>query len=175
MYAPFSNWSGKQGLSRRRVRGEAGFSRRVESGRRGLRRPARRTAMSVRTNRTHPVADRSNLYDEINGKMIAELEAGRFPWVQPWGTFPAKASLCRTTSTSGLARSKQRSSRASRSLRSREDRSPVRVSSSASTRKDHFSSSAAIPADGCFGQCAGAGVGCARRFGAWRSRRCVQQ
>lgn len=49
--------------------------------------------MSVRTNRTHPVADRSNLYDEITGKIIAELEAGRFPWVQPWGTSVAKASL----------------------------------------------------------------------------------
>jgi antirestriction protein ArdC len=49
--------------------------------------------MSVRTNRTHAVADRSNLYDEITGKIIAELEAGRFPWVQPWGTSAAKASL----------------------------------------------------------------------------------
>ncbi len=49
--------------------------------------------MSVRTNRTHALADRSNLYDEITGKIIAELEAGRFPWVQPWGTSAAKASL----------------------------------------------------------------------------------
>jgi len=49
--------------------------------------------MSVRTNRTHAVADRSNLYDEITGKVIAELEAGRFPWVQPWGTSAAKAAL----------------------------------------------------------------------------------
>lgn len=49
--------------------------------------------MSVRTNRTHAVADRSNLYDEITGKIVAELEAGRFPWVQPWGTSAAKASL----------------------------------------------------------------------------------
>jgi antirestriction protein ArdC len=30
--------------------------------------------------------DRANLYDEITGKIIAELEAGRLPWVQPWGT-----------------------------------------------------------------------------------------
>jgi len=49
--------------------------------------------MSVRTNRTHAVADRPNLYDEITGKIIAELEAGRFPWVQPWGTSAIKASL----------------------------------------------------------------------------------
>ncbi|MBZ0229362.1 MAG: ssDNA-binding domain-containing protein [Bauldia sp.] len=38
-------------------------------------------------------ADRTNLYDEITGKIIAELEAGRFPWVQPWGSSAAKAPL----------------------------------------------------------------------------------
>jgi antirestriction protein ArdC len=37
--------------------------------------------------------DRANLYDEITNKIIAELEAGRVPWVQPWGTAAAKASL----------------------------------------------------------------------------------
>lgn len=26
-----------------------------------------------------------SLYDEVTGKIIAQLEAGRFPWVQPWG------------------------------------------------------------------------------------------
>lgn len=25
-----------------------------------------------------------NLYEEVTGKIIAQLEAGRFPWVQPW-------------------------------------------------------------------------------------------
>jgi antirestriction protein ArdC len=38
-------------------------------------------------------ADRANLYDEITDKIIAELEAGRVPWVQPWGTSAAKAPL----------------------------------------------------------------------------------
>ncbi|MDX8449383.1 ArdC family protein [Mesorhizobium captivum] len=38
-------------------------------------------------------ADRASLYDEITGKIIAELEAGRFPWVQPWGTPAAAAPL----------------------------------------------------------------------------------
>jgi antirestriction protein ArdC len=28
---------------------------------------------------------RSNLYDDVTRRIIAELEAGRFPWVQPWG------------------------------------------------------------------------------------------
>jgi antirestriction protein ArdC len=36
---------------------------------------------------------RANLYDEITEKIIAELEAGRVPWVQPWGTAAAKATL----------------------------------------------------------------------------------
>lgn len=36
---------------------------------------------------------RANLYDEITNKIIAELEAGRVPWVQPWGTAAAKAPL----------------------------------------------------------------------------------
>lgn len=29
---------------------------------------------------------RSCLYDEVTAKILGELEAGRFPWVQPWGT-----------------------------------------------------------------------------------------
>jgi len=36
---------------------------------------------------------RTGLYDEITGKIVAELEAGRLPWVQPWGTAAAKAPL----------------------------------------------------------------------------------
>ena len=38
-------------------------------------------------------SDRANFYDEITTKIIAELEAGRVPWVQPWGTAAAKAPL----------------------------------------------------------------------------------
>ncbi|WP_287460547.1 ArdC-like ssDNA-binding domain-containing protein [Sphingomonas sp.] len=30
--------------------------------------------------------NRANLYDEVTARIVAELEAGRFPWVQPWGT-----------------------------------------------------------------------------------------
>ncbi|MET4260934.1 antirestriction protein ArdC [Bradyrhizobium sp. S3.12.5] len=37
--------------------------------------------------------DRASLYDDITNKIIAELEAGRVPWVQPWGTAAAKAAL----------------------------------------------------------------------------------
>jgi len=28
---------------------------------------------------------RANLYDEVTARIISELEAGRLPWVQPWG------------------------------------------------------------------------------------------
>jgi len=38
-------------------------------------------------------SDRASLYDEITTKIIGELEAGRAPWVQPWGTAAAKAPL----------------------------------------------------------------------------------
>src|SRR5712671_5085211 len=37
--------------------------------------------------------DRTSLYQEITDKIIAELEAGRVPWVQPWGTAAAKAAV----------------------------------------------------------------------------------
>lgn len=43
--------------------------------------------------RAHTGQDRASLYDEITDKIIAELEAGRVPWVQPWGTDAAKAPL----------------------------------------------------------------------------------
>ena len=38
-------------------------------------------------------AAKPNLYDEMTARIIAELEAGRAPWVQPWGTSRAKAGL----------------------------------------------------------------------------------
>ena len=31
-------------------------------------------------------APRTSLYKQVTDRIIAELEAGRFPWVQPWGT-----------------------------------------------------------------------------------------
>ena len=49
--------------------------------------------MSNHATRPRTGNHRANLYDEITDKIIAELEAGRVPWVQPWGTAAAKASL----------------------------------------------------------------------------------
>ena len=37
--------------------------------------------------------DRSSLYEEITSKIIVELEAGRLPWVQPWGSAGVSAPL----------------------------------------------------------------------------------
>lgn len=49
--------------------------------------------MSSKTTSARPGHNRASLYDEITSKIIAELEAGRVPWVQPWGTAAAKAPL----------------------------------------------------------------------------------
>lgn len=49
--------------------------------------------MSKHSERARAGESRASLYDEITGKIIAELEAGRVPWVQPWGTAAAKAPL----------------------------------------------------------------------------------
>src|SRR5947209_17744691 len=49
--------------------------------------------MSNRTARARAGQDRATLYDEITDRIIAELEAGRVPWIQPWGTAAAKAPL----------------------------------------------------------------------------------
>jgi antirestriction protein ArdC len=49
--------------------------------------------MSRHTARARSGHDRTSLYAEITDKIIAELEAGRVPWVQPWGTAAAKAPL----------------------------------------------------------------------------------
>jgi len=44
-------------------------------------------------NTTRVGADRASLYTVITDKIIAELEAGRIPWVQPWGTAAIRAPL----------------------------------------------------------------------------------
>jgi antirestriction protein ArdC len=49
--------------------------------------------MSRHAPRTSSNTDRPSLYDEITSRIIKELEAGRFPWVQPWSTAAAKAPL----------------------------------------------------------------------------------
>ena len=43
--------------------------------------------------RARPGQDRTSLCQEITDKIIAELEVGRLPWVQPWGTSAVQAPL----------------------------------------------------------------------------------
>jgi len=49
--------------------------------------------MSRHDQSTRAGSGRASLYDEITNKIIAELEGGRVPWVQPWGSAAAKAPL----------------------------------------------------------------------------------
>lgn len=49
--------------------------------------------MPLSSRRAGPEPDRTSLYQEITDKIIAQLEAGCVPWVQPWGTAAAKAPL----------------------------------------------------------------------------------
>jgi antirestriction protein ArdC len=42
---------------------------------------------------------RASLYDEVTARIIAELEEGRFPWVQPWGDSAASPGLPRNATT----------------------------------------------------------------------------
>jgi antirestriction protein ArdC len=49
--------------------------------------------MSRQDRSTRAGQDRASLYTEITDKIIAELEAGRVPWVQPWGTTAVRAPL----------------------------------------------------------------------------------
>lgn len=43
--------------------------------------------------RARPAKDRGSLYEEITSNIIAELEAGRLPWVQPWASSAVRAPL----------------------------------------------------------------------------------
>ena len=42
-------------------------------------------------------SERRSLYDEITAKIVAELEAGRAPWAQPWGTSAENAWVAMPT------------------------------------------------------------------------------
>ena len=43
--------------------------------------------------RSRAPTDRASLYEDITNRIIAELEAGRLPWVQPWGSAGVSAPL----------------------------------------------------------------------------------
>jgi antirestriction protein ArdC len=43
--------------------------------------------------------DRPSLYQEVTDRIVAELEAGRVPWVQPWGKARAGLGLPKNAAT----------------------------------------------------------------------------
>jgi len=45
------------------------------------------------TDTTRPGGDRTNLYQQITDRIIAELDAGRVPWVQPWASAGAAVGM----------------------------------------------------------------------------------
>jgi len=49
--------------------------------------------------RTETGSGASSLYDQVTSRIIAELEAGRLPWVQPWDGAGASAGLPRNAGT----------------------------------------------------------------------------
>ncbi|MDE2340523.1 MAG: DUF1738 domain-containing protein [Alphaproteobacteria bacterium] len=57
---------------------------------------AGRTRDEVRARCNEP---RASLYDEVTARIVTELEAGRFPWVQPWDSAVACPGLPRNAVT----------------------------------------------------------------------------
>ena len=62
----------------------------------GSKRRASRARVAARA-RSEPA--RASLYDEVTARIIAELEEGRFPWVQPWSNVAASPGLPRNATT----------------------------------------------------------------------------
>ena len=66
----------------------------------GRARSARRSGRAGRAKGGTPhVAPRASLYAEVTARIIAELEAGRCPWVQPWDNAPAAPGLPRNAAS----------------------------------------------------------------------------
>src|ERR1700739_3011670 len=56
-------------------------------------RPPRRPPMPRPAPAHKAFADRNSLYQQITDKIVAELEQGRVPWVQPWANTAAPLGL----------------------------------------------------------------------------------
>ena len=61
---------------------------------------AKRLSAKRKTATAKPTGEaRASLYDEVTARIIAELEAGRIPWVQPWGGAACGPALPRNALT----------------------------------------------------------------------------
>lgn len=84
----------------KRGKGAAGAARGREQGASGRRGCAGAGDRSGLGDQAVGTPARVNLYDEVTARIIAELEAGRVPWVQPWGRVDgASAGLPRNALT----------------------------------------------------------------------------
>ena len=68
----------------------------IRNGGDGSKRRASRARVAARAG-SEPL--RGSLYDDVTARIIAELEAGRFPWVQPWSNAAASPGLPRNATT----------------------------------------------------------------------------
>jgi antirestriction protein ArdC len=68
----------------------------IGSGGNGSKRRASRARAAARVGNALP---HLSLYDEVTARIIAELEEGRFPWVQPWSNAAASPVLPRNATT----------------------------------------------------------------------------
>jgi antirestriction protein ArdC len=48
-----------------------------------------------------PAEPRASLYDEVTNRIICELEGGRIPWVQPWGSARPQPPACHANAVTG--------------------------------------------------------------------------
>jgi antirestriction protein ArdC len=66
---------------------------------RASRAPLRKAREKREATRAGGAPSRGSLYDEVTARIIAELEEGRFPWVQPWEATAASPGLPRNATT----------------------------------------------------------------------------
>jgi antirestriction protein ArdC len=59
----------------------------------------RRASRATAEARAESEVQRGSLYDEVTARIIAELEEGRFPWVQPWSIAAASPGIPRNATT----------------------------------------------------------------------------
>lgn len=81
----------------RTARGQTGAGQGKTDSHGGKDAPSGRDALGGRVVRPGPA--RASLYDEVTARIVAELEAGRFPWVQPWDAAAFAPGLPRNADT----------------------------------------------------------------------------
>ena len=84
-----------------RVKGRCGSADGCARRKRGFRPPVAESAHVSPGPAHKSFADRNSLYQQITDKIIAELEQGRVPWVQPWANVSAPLGLPKNAPLAG--------------------------------------------------------------------------